>query len=126
MHDIAVYRAVLDAAAERRPVALATVLRTRGSVPRHAGSKMIIEPGRGLIGTIGGGCGEADVIEAAAEVLRTGTARLVTVELMDRIDSWSPAVCGGVMEILIEPVGQSIRSTTEAAEVTESNTSVLK
>jgi xanthine/CO dehydrogenase XdhC/CoxF family maturation factor len=120
VHDITVYRAVLDAAAENRPVALATVLRTRGSVPRHAGSKMIIEPGRGLIGTIGGGCGEADVIEAAAEVVRTGTARLVTVELMDRIDSWSPAVCGGVMEILIEPVGTGIRTTTED---TESNTS---
>jgi xanthine dehydrogenase accessory factor len=104
MHEAEVYRAIVEAATARRPVALATVLRTRGSVPRHAGSKMIIDPERGLIGTIGGGCGEADVIDAARAVLRDGGARIVRVELTDAVDSWSPAVCGGVMEILIEPV----------------------
>lgn len=104
MTDLSVYRAVLEAASQGRPVALATVLRTRGSVPRHAGSKMIIDPERGLVGTIGGGCGEADVIAAARDVLAAGVARVVRVELMDAIESWSPAVCGGVMEILIEPV----------------------
>jgi xanthine/CO dehydrogenase XdhC/CoxF family maturation factor len=104
MSDEAVYRAVIAAAAAQRPVALATVLRTRGSVPRHAGSSMIIDPEHGLVGTIGGGCGEADVIAAAREVLAEGVPRLVRVELTDAIDTWSPAVCGGVMEILIEPV----------------------
>lgn len=104
MIDDQVYRAIIDAAANRRAVALATVLRTRGSVPRHAGSKMIIDPERGLVGTIGGGCGEADVIAAAAEVVRSGVPRVVDVELTDAIDSWSPAVCGGLMQILIEPV----------------------
>jgi xanthine/CO dehydrogenase XdhC/CoxF family maturation factor len=123
MQDVAVYRALLDAASANRPVALVTVVRTRGSVPRHPGSKMIVDPDRGLVGTIGGGCGEADVIEAASEVVRTGTARLFRVELMDSIDSWSPAVCGGVMEILIEPIGKSRLGTTEDAEVTESNAS---
>jgi xanthine/CO dehydrogenase XdhC/CoxF family maturation factor len=104
--DIDVYHAIIDAAGSGRQVALATVLRTRGSVPRHAGSRMLVEPGRGLIGTIGGGCGEADVIAAAAEVVRTGEARVVRVELLDAVDTWSPAVCGGVMEILVEPVTQ--------------------
>jgi xanthine/CO dehydrogenase XdhC/CoxF family maturation factor len=104
MSDVAVFRAILDAAAARRPVALATVLRTRGSVPRHPGSKMIVDPERGLVGTIGGGCGEADVIEAARDVVESGRPRVVRVELMDAVDSWSPAVCGGVMEILVEPV----------------------
>jgi xanthine dehydrogenase accessory factor len=104
MHDAAVYRAIVEAAEQQRAVAVATVLRTRGSVPRHAGSRMIIDPERGLIGTIGGGCGEADVIDAARATVRDGTARVVRVELTDAIDSWSPAVCGGVMEILIEPV----------------------
>jgi xanthine/CO dehydrogenase XdhC/CoxF family maturation factor len=80
------------------------VLRTRGSVPRHPGSKMIVDPERGLVGTIGGGCGEADVIEAARDVVESGRPRVVRVELMDAVDSWSPAVCGGVMEILVEPV----------------------
>jgi xanthine/CO dehydrogenase XdhC/CoxF family maturation factor len=100
--DIDVCRAIVQAAGEGRSVALATVLRTRGSVPRHAGSTMLIDPARGLVGTIGGGCGEADVIEAAADVVRSGTPRLIRVELTDAIDSWSPAVCGGVMEILVE------------------------
>jgi len=104
MIDEQVCRAVIDAAQDRRPVALATVLSTRGSVPRHAGSSMIIDPARGLVGTIGGGCGEADVIAAASEVVVSRVPRILDVELTDAIDSWSPAVCGGVMKILIEPV----------------------
>ncbi|MGH7449239.1 MAG: XdhC family protein [Longimicrobiales bacterium] len=104
MIDEQVYRAIIDAAESRRAVAVATVLRTRGSVPRHAGSRMIIDPARGIVGTIGGGCGEADVIAAAAAVLESGVPQIVEVELTDAIESWSPAVCGGVMQILIEPV----------------------
>ncbi|HEX6693179.1 MAG TPA: XdhC family protein [Longimicrobiales bacterium] len=104
MEDLAVMDAVIRAAETHKPVALATVVRTRGSVPRRAGSRMVIDPGHGMIGTIGGGCGEADVILAAREVVETGLPRLVRVELMDSTDSWSPAVCGGVMEIYVEPV----------------------
>jgi xanthine dehydrogenase accessory factor len=104
MDDRLVYQAVLDATAAGRSVALATVVSTRGSVPRHAGSKMVVDPERGLIGTIGGGCGEADVLAAAREVVAGGAARMVRVELTDPIDSWSPAVCGGVMHVLVEPV----------------------
>lgn len=103
--DSDVFRALLAASSAGRATALATVVATRGSVPRHAGSKMLIDPAVGLVGTIGGGCGEADVIEAAAEVIRTGRPRLVRVELTDAIDSFSPAVCGGVMEVFVEPVG---------------------
>lgn len=104
MDDRELYRALLDAAAAGRTVALATVVATRGSVPRHAGSKMVVDPGRGLVGTIGGGCGEADVIAAAAEVVRTRAPRLLRVELTDPVDSWSPAVCGGIMDVFLEPI----------------------
>jgi xanthine/CO dehydrogenase XdhC/CoxF family maturation factor len=104
MEDATIYQALEEAAAAGRAVVLATVVETRGSVPRHAGSRMIIDPARGLVGTIGGGCGEADVIEAAGAVLASGSPRVVRVELFDAIESWSPAVCGGVMEILVEPV----------------------
>jgi xanthine dehydrogenase accessory factor len=99
-----VYQAVLDAAAAGRTVVLATVVATRGSVPRHAGSKMLIDPERGLVGTIGGGCGEADVLAAAREVTDSGKPRLVRVELLDAITSWSPAVCGGTMDVFVEPI----------------------
>lgn len=100
--DRAVYRALLDAADD---LVLATVVATRGSVPRRAGSRMAIDVASGaIVGTIGGGCGEGDVIAAASEVARDGKPRMLRVELTDPIESWSPAVCGGVMEILLEPV----------------------
>ncbi len=99
-----VFRALVAAQRAGRPVVLATVVDTRGSVPRHPGSRMLVDPAQGLVGTIGGGCGEADVIEAARVALATGESRLVRVELMDQPESWSPAICGGVMEVLVEPV----------------------
>lgn len=101
-HDV--HRAVREAALAGRPAALATVIRTKGSVPRHAGSRMLIDIETGPVGTIGGGCGEADVIAAAREVVASGTPRTVRVELLDDVDSWSPAVCGGIMEVFVEPV----------------------
>jgi xanthine/CO dehydrogenase XdhC/CoxF family maturation factor len=96
--------ALIAAAEAGRPAVLATVVAARGSTPRRAGSRMLIDPEVGLVGTIGGGCGEADVLAAAGEVARTGAARLVRVELLDPVDSWSPAVCGGVMEVWVERV----------------------
>jgi len=107
MSDRNVLQAIVSAARDRRPAVLATVVRTRGSVPRHAGSRMLVEPGRGLVGTIGGGCGEAEVIAAADQVLASGRPRLLEVQLMDDVQSWSPAICGGVMEIFLEPVSSS-------------------
>lgn len=99
-----VLHALVHARTAGRPVVLATVVDTRGSVPRHPGSRMLIDADAGLVGSIGGGCGEADVIAAAREVLESGIPRLVRVELTDATDSWSPAVCGGVMEVFVEPV----------------------
>ncbi len=106
--DTQVYRALLDAAAEGRRVVLATVVGARGSTPRGVGSKMVIDPAVGLVGTIGGGCGEGDVLEVAREVQETGRPERVRVELTDAEDSWSPAVCGGVMDILVEPVDPDV------------------
>lgn len=99
-----VLQALLDARAAGRPVALATVVETKGSVPRHPGSRMLVDPAVGLVGTIGGGCGEAEVLDAAAEAIRSGEPRLLRVELMDQPETWSPAVCGGVMTVFVEPV----------------------
>lgn len=101
-------RAVLTAAAEAarqgRPVVLAVIVRARGSTPRGLGSRMLVDPERGLTGTVGGGCGEARVIEAAREVLATGAPMLVHVDLTEDLLSWSPAVCGGVFDVFLERV----------------------
>ena len=95
----------LQAAREAgRRCALATIVGTKGSTPRKVGARMIVDPEVGLVGTVGGGCGEAEVIEAAREVLRTGVPRRVRVDLTDDFASWSPAVCGGVMDIFLEAV----------------------
>ena len=87
-----------------RRCALATIVATKGSTPRKVGARMIVDPDTGLVGTVGGGCGEAEVIEAAYRVIETGKAQRVNVDLTDDLVSWSPAVCGGVMDIFVEPV----------------------
>ena len=102
--DATLYRALADAAHHGRPCALATVVDTRGSTPRKVGTKMLVDPERGLVGTVGGGCGEAEVIEAAHAALADGRARRVRVDLTKDPLSWSPAVCGGIMDVLVEPV----------------------
>jgi len=104
MDDREIYSAAIRAAESGRRMTLATVVAVKGSTPRGAGSKMLIAEDGELVGTIGGGCGEAEVLLAAQQVLESGIPRLVRVELTDDYLSWSPAVCGGIMEVFVEPV----------------------
>ena len=96
--------ALLDARRAGRRCVLATIVATKGSTPRKVGARMLVDPEEGLIGTVGGGCGEAEVIESAQRVFRTGEAERVRVNLTEDFLSWSPAVCGGVMDIFVELV----------------------
>jgi xanthine/CO dehydrogenase XdhC/CoxF family maturation factor len=102
--DRQVYQAIQEAGEDRRPCALATVISTRGSTPRKNGAKMLIDPQEGLVGTVGGGCGEAEVIQAAQEVMETGQPRIVRVDLTDDPLSWSGSVCGGILDVFVEPL----------------------
>jgi xanthine dehydrogenase accessory factor len=102
--NLAVFAAAEQAAASGRAVVLATIVRCRGSTPRGCGSKMLVDLGHGLTGTVGGGCGEAEVIDAAPEVLRTGVPRLLRIDLTEDLMSWSPAVCGGTFDVFLERV----------------------
>jgi xanthine/CO dehydrogenase XdhC/CoxF family maturation factor len=97
-----VLAAALAAAEGERPVVLATIVRARGSTPRGVGSRMLIDPEQGLVGTVGGGCGEAQAIEVAREVLQSGVPRLVRIDLTDDLAGWSPAVCGGTFDVFLE------------------------
>jgi xanthine dehydrogenase accessory factor len=83
-------------------VAVATVTGVKGSVPREVGAKMIVHPYGKHAGTVGGGCGEAEVIRAALDVMRDGQPRTVRVDLTDPISMDSPGVCGGIMDVFIE------------------------
>lgn len=87
-----------------RRCVLATIVATKGSTPRKVGARMLVDPEHGLVGTVGGGCGEAEVIESAQRVLGTGAAERVRVDLTEDFTSWSPAVCGGIMDVFVELV----------------------
>ncbi len=81
--DQAIAGALAAAGAGGRPCALATVVATKGSTPRKAGARMVVDPVLGLTGTVGGGCGEAEVIEAARRVLETTRPERVQVDLTE-------------------------------------------
>ena len=96
--------ALIAAREAGRRCVLATIVATKGSTPRKVGARMLVDPDTGLVGTVGGGCGEGEVIEVAQRVLKTGVPERVRVDLTDDFLSWSPAVCGGIMDIFVEPV----------------------
>ena len=85
-------------------VAVATIIDVRGSVPREVGAKMLIHPLGKHVGTVGGGCGEADVIRTALDVLQSGSPETVHVDLTEDISMQALGVCGGIMDVFIERV----------------------
>ncbi len=96
-----IYREIERALEREEAVALATVARTRGSTPRKTGAKMVVRRDGSFLGTIGGGCGEAEVWQEAMETLEDGVARIVTVDLTEPVDG-EDKICGGVMDVLVE------------------------
>jgi len=82
--------------------ALCTVIRTRGSVPRREGAKMLVYPDGQTVGTIGGGELEARVVARAMDVATRREATVLTIPLVDPAKG-DPGVCGGEMEVFIEP-----------------------
>src|SRR5207253_10078659 len=85
-----------------RAAAMATVVKTRGSTPQQAGAKMVIFDDGSFIGTVGGGCVEADIWAEAREVLRTGQTDIYHFNLNDEYADAEGMVCGGQMDVLIE------------------------
>ncbi len=85
------------------PVALATVVRAQGSVPRHDGSKMLIYPDGRIDGTIGGGDMESRVIKEALAALKDGETRVLSYAFRD-VQKGDVGVCGGEVEVFVEPL----------------------
>ncbi len=90
------------------PAVLATVISTRGSTPRKTGAAMLVGERGVVAGTIGGGCGEGEVVAAARKLFRGAPPAVVRIDLTDDFTSWSPAVCGGVMNVFIEPANPAL------------------
>jgi xanthine dehydrogenase accessory factor len=97
-----VLEALVEAQARGEAVVLATIVRERGSVPRHAGSKMLVYSDGRIIGTVGGGEMESRVIEETTGVLQDGRPRILPYRLVDPKEG-DPGVCGGEVEIFLEP-----------------------
>ena len=98
-----IYGAIISARENGQAVALTTVIRVSGSVPRHAGSKMLVWPDGQISGTVGGGEMEARVIKDAQNALADGQSRLVSYTLSD-VTAGDPGVCGGTVEVFVEPL----------------------
>jgi xanthine dehydrogenase accessory factor len=98
-----IYRELAGAIERGEPVVLATVARTRGSTPRKTGAKMVVRKDGTFFGTIGGGCGEAEVWQEAMSVLEDGRARIVTVDLTAPTDG-DDKICGGLMDVFVERI----------------------
>lgn len=101
---LAVYEALAQAQREGKIAALATVIRTQGSVPRQAGSKMLVWPEGRIVGTIGGGMMESLVVKEAQQIMRNGQPNTFMYNLSD-LKVGDPGICGGTVEIFVEPVG---------------------
>ncbi|MBI3762951.1 MAG: XdhC family protein, partial [Chloroflexi bacterium] len=98
-----IYHALRELEASGQPGALATIIRARGSVPRHEGSKMLIYADGRILGTIGGGEMESRVMAEAKQAIADGRPRIMTYSLADP-KSGDPGVCGGEVEIFVEPI----------------------
>ena len=82
---------------------MATVVRTQGSTPQCCGAKMVVFDDDSFIGTVGGGCLEADIYAEAKEVMRTARAGIFHFDLAGDVEDEEGMVCGGQMDVLIEP-----------------------
>ncbi len=92
---------------EKRPVALATVVKTWGSAPRRAGSKMGITAKMAMSGSVSGGCVEGAVVEEAVAGLKDGMPRLLQFGVADDT-AWEVGLtCGGSIEVYVEPLNQA-------------------
>ncbi|NLO96963.1 MAG: xanthine dehydrogenase, partial [Peptococcaceae bacterium] len=85
--------------------ALATVILTKGSVPRRAGAKMLIWPDGRILGSIGGGCSEGMIIRKALDVIAEGGCTIQRIDLTAEIAEEEGMGCGGMMKVLIESLG---------------------
>lgn len=99
-----VLEAALRAEARGERAALVTVVATEGSTPQKAGARMLVHADGRIVGTIGGGCLEAEMTWRAREAIEGGRPRLVSYDLTPEQAGEDGLVCGGRMQVFIEPI----------------------
>lgn len=99
-----VFAALGEAMKRAEDVALVTIVATNGSTPQRVGAKMLVYADGRTVGTVGGGCYENDAFWKAKEALKTRRPVRVKYELDDDFAQENGLVCGGQMEVFIEPI----------------------
>jgi xanthine dehydrogenase accessory factor len=99
-----VLEAVLRAEERGEPAALVTVVATEGSTPQKAGARMVVYPDGTIVGTIGGGCVEAEMTWRARQAIETRRPQLASYDLTPDQAGEDGLVCGGRMQVFIEPI----------------------
>jgi xanthine dehydrogenase accessory factor len=99
-----IYQEIVKLRQEGRRGAVATIVNVRGSIPSFKTAKMLVRDDGSIIGTIGGGCVEAEVWQAARDVMQTEKPRTLTFNLNQDPKYDTGLVCGGTLDIFIEPV----------------------
>jgi xanthine dehydrogenase accessory factor len=84
--------------------ALATIVHTNGSIPSYETSRMLVREDGSIVGTIGGGCVEADVWAAAKEVMQKEVPRKMVFHLNNDATYDNGLICGGTVEVFVEPI----------------------
>ncbi|MFB3812685.1 MAG: XdhC family protein [Terriglobales bacterium] len=99
-----IYEEIVRLRREGRRAALATIVNVRGSIPSFQTAKMLVRDDGSIVGTIGGGCVEAEVWQAAREVMEQEEPRTLTFNLNQNPKYDTGLVCGGTLDIFVEPV----------------------
>jgi len=102
-----VFAAVADALDRGEPAALVTIVAAKGSTPQRVGAKMLVFSDGRIVGTIGGGCYENDAFWKAREAITNRKPQLVHYELDDDFAQETGLICGGQMDVYIEPIEPS-------------------
>ena len=102
-----VFAALAEALEQGEETALVTIVASNGSTPQRVGAKMLVYADGRTVGTIGGGCYENDAFGRAREAIASKRPVTVKYDLNDDFAQESGLVCGGQMEVFIEPVEAS-------------------
>ncbi len=99
-----IYAEILRLRKEGRRGALATIIQVQGSIPSYESSKILIRDDGSIVGTVGGGCVEAEVWAIAQDVMREEKPRRIHFNLNNNPEYDEGLVCGGSLDVFIEPV----------------------
>jgi xanthine dehydrogenase accessory factor len=103
--DLLIFKKISELANQEKQGALATVIGVKGSTPRKIGTRMLVLSDGTMMGSICGGCIEAEVYQEARQIMFNGVSKVLEFKLNEaEMGEESGLICGGSIKIFIEPV----------------------